>query len=498
MRKKITVVCSHHSIDKDTGYGRAFELYYALSKKYDINVIVPREIDIFKDEKIALNSHMTMQMIAVDKPVDTITPIWKYYEKMCENDALINNLKKTSSESDFIICDSIYYVSLARKAFPDKYIVYRGLEIIYNQICSLINYSEIDQKTETDWKDITYNFEKKACNDADFIFELTQHDADCLCELYELNNSKVGVIPVCFNDAELLENYLPPKRKSSLKFRGLLINAYGLSEHKKIFEAFAKIPDVEFHVVGKVGKYINNYPQNVIIHGIVSKNEKQRIANLCDFAINISDMNFGQNVKVMDYFLSGIPVIANELGVRGYNVCKNVEYFHAELDTLDQDIIKFCNLSVSERYSFALNAFCHVCSKFKNSNFIPKFDKLFGEYEKVYEYYIFGAGGLGKLAFSEAQISGFRCIGFIDNDVNRQGSEYLGKMIFSPEQAFEDINRTENKKVIIGVDYTNLKAVFSQIIENVESEKIMVFEKNADCIFSMDVLDIKKISKLIL
>ena len=62
------------------------------------------------------------------------------------------------------------------------------------------------------------------------------------------------------------------------------------------------------------------------------------VASKCDGAINISKMTFGINVKMLDYYSLGIPVLANENGVRGYGSNPYVHYIPADTSDFEEKI----------------------------------------------------------------------------------------------------------------------------------------------------------------
>jgi len=493
MRKEIAVICSHHSIDKDTGYGMALKLYDVLSKKYKINIIVPRGLDIFTDEKIALNPNMTMQMIAVDQPSPHCGAAsdWVYYTEISKNESLIRKLKNAAKQSDLIVCDSIYCVSLTRRAFPDRFIIYRSLEAAFKMVPYANQYFP-DWGWDETMKTALVEFERKACEDADLILTHTQEDADDMCKFYGIAAEKIKILPVCFQEASILKDYLPVKRISHCGLKCLLLSATTMENPSVFMKAAKNLPDVEFHIVGIVGLDLCDGPSNIIVHGIVTDEEKYQIARKCHFAMNINHMTHGQNAKVVDYMRLGLPVLANRLGVRGYNVREYIEYYPAEYETLERDIRQFCELSDDERYEIAQNAFRHVCREFNFEKYLGYFEKLLDNHVEEYEYYIFGAGGAGKRALGELKMHRYQCVGFIDNNAARHGLEFCGKKIFAPEVAFADIRASKNKKVVIAVSTTYWREVANQICNEVGFENMMIYGDKASCLLNMDWIDSNK------
>ena len=96
------------------------------------------------------------------------------------------------------------------------------------------------------------------------------------------------------------------------------------SAHPPNIEAAQKIvreiapsnPSITFHILGRClpkGKY----PKNIVRHGFVTDSAKQALLQSADLAINPMGTGSGSNIKVLDFFSQGIPVLSSEFGMRG-------------------------------------------------------------------------------------------------------------------------------------------------------------------------------------
>lgn len=490
--KEISVVCSRYSVEKANGYAVAFELYKFLSRKHKINVIVPREVDIFSEEMRYINPNMTIRNVCIKAVQENHIDHWEIYKNLTENITQRDKekLKNAISSSDIIICDSVYWVSLVKSIFPNRAVFFRSLDIEYDKILYMGKYLGTDIST---LKRSSYGFERKAYKDADVIFTLTQDDANRAADLYQIDRGKFKVLPICSPNIDMISRYVPDKRVKGAVTKGILISAAEINDSKVLLAKIEKIKNFEFHIVGRACSYLENVPSNVILHGAVSEEEKNRLLAVCDFALNITKATYGMNVKISDYFLSGIPVLSNKLGVRGYNVQENVHYFPCVLETLDSDIIRFCNTDSEERYKIALTAFKNYCN-YNNYNNYCKYLPLEDVDEDECSFFIFGAGICGEYALSELNTNGYNCIGFIDNDINRHGENYLGKAIYTFFEAMEVIRKSAKKiKIVIAVlSLTNLGEIYNQVSAYIGDEDILILESHFRSLISMDILDKNK------
>lgn len=99
-----------------------------------------------------------------------------------------------------------------------------------------------------------------------------------------------------------------------------------------------KCPDVIFDFIGSClpkGKY----SKNVIRHGFLSDNEKKNILSRASLALNPMDEGSGSNVKVLEYFAYGIPVISTNFGMRGIQARSGVDFIESEFSEFASSVI---------------------------------------------------------------------------------------------------------------------------------------------------------------
>jgi glycosyltransferase involved in cell wall biosynthesis len=84
----------------------------------------------------------------------------------------------------------------------------------------------------------------------------------------------------------------------------------------------ALAPDVVFVVVGSVCYAFppRSAPSNVLMLGEVDDVTRNLVLGFCDVALNPVEHGTGTNLKMLDFFAAGIPVVSTRTGARGIGV----------------------------------------------------------------------------------------------------------------------------------------------------------------------------------
>jgi glycosyltransferase involved in cell wall biosynthesis len=91
------------------------------------------------------------------------------------------------------------------------------------------------------------------------------------------------------------------------------------------------LPNVDFDIIGSC-LLEGYYPSNVHRHGMVSDVVKHQLLAGANLALNPMAAGSGSNVKVLDYFAHGLPVLSTSFGMRGIEAEAGRDYLEAGLD----------------------------------------------------------------------------------------------------------------------------------------------------------------------
>jgi glycosyltransferase involved in cell wall biosynthesis len=183
--------------------------------------------------------------------------------------------------------------------------------------------------------------ERAACDAAALILACSADDAAALCAEHDAAPEKLVVVP---NGADLSATFTPAAERAALRDRlGLGASAVAVfmgSWHPPNIEAVEHIlrmaaerPEVAWLVLGSVGQCFagRDVPRNVGLAGAVDEAAKALALACVDVAINPMSSGSGTNLKMLDYFAAGAPVISTPFGARGLSAQGGVHLTLASL-----------------------------------------------------------------------------------------------------------------------------------------------------------------------
>jgi len=91
------------------------------------------------------------------------------------------------------------------------------------------------------------------------------------------------------------------------------------------------LPEIVFDIIGSCLPE-GRYPANVRRHGVVDDVAKTRLLGGADLALNPMAAGSGSNVKVLEYFAHGLPVLSSPFGMRGIQAEVGRDYLGASLE----------------------------------------------------------------------------------------------------------------------------------------------------------------------
>jgi len=82
-------------------------------------------------------------------------------------------------------------------------------------------------------------------------------------------------------------------------------------------------------------------PPNMAMAGVVTEKEKNLILSTADVALNPMTSGSGTNLKMLEYFAAGIPVISTPFGTRGLACHPGRELYTADISSFPRTITEF-------------------------------------------------------------------------------------------------------------------------------------------------------------
>lgn len=167
------------------------------------------------------------------------------------------------------------------------------------------------------------------CRAADLVLACSVEDAEGFAGLYGIDAAKLRLAP----NGAFAAAIAPPTADGRAAARvGLGLDAapvgffigsdYGPNADAARFIAdrlAPALPGLRFVVAGGVGASLQGraLPANVTVTGTIDEAAKRDWLHAADFALNPMFGGSGTNVKMLDYFAAGLPVVTTATGARG-------------------------------------------------------------------------------------------------------------------------------------------------------------------------------------
>lgn len=175
--------------------------------------------------------------------------------------------------------------------------------------------------------------ESKLCREADLVFACSNDDAQQFVTLYGVSPEKIVLVPNGV-DVETIrpaneEERISARREFGLAAeRPLLIfigSGYGPNTEAAAFlvkEVAPRLPNCTIMIAGGVKDSYQasqgaSSPENVIWLGTVEAVQRLSLYHAADIALNPMFSGSGTNLKMLDYFAAGLPVVSTPAGARG-------------------------------------------------------------------------------------------------------------------------------------------------------------------------------------
>lgn len=381
-RKKITVALTFPVFPPlGGGQSRVFHLYRHLARHFDIELVTftnpdqepfigeispgLREIRIPKSQQHEGEEWKIGQKVGV--PVtDVVMP--QLYDL---TPTYVNALRESTATSDFIIACHPYLLP-AIQAVSNKPIWYEAQDVEIELKKGILPKNNV---TTTKLLEATRKVEDECCQVSSMIMVCCQDDAKALNRIYGVDLNKIVEVPngVALETVSYisLEERILKKKELGLdaSLTALFIGSWhgpNLDAIHHIFSMAKDLPNVNFLVLGSVGLAFQNdqRPANVGFMGVVDDETKDVALELADVALNPITFGSGTNLKMLDYFAAGIPVISTLFGARGLGIEDGKQCIITELEEFSEIIRCLSQKDISTRSLLIENARCYVEERF--------------------------------------------------------------------------------------------------------------------------------------
>jgi len=191
--------------------------------------------------------------------------------------------------------------------------------------------------------------EAYAVRESRVLFAVSRDDLRGLAASYGDRGEDALVVPNGTDAASI--RFADPAAREKLRRRlriaGRPIALFLASGHRPnleaaehVFRAAARMPDVTFAFVGNAADAFlhRDLPANVRLVGTVEEGARNVWLEAAAVALNPVLYGGGTNLKLMDYFAAGTPVVSTEIGLRGDVVEAGRHALVAPIDAMDDAI----------------------------------------------------------------------------------------------------------------------------------------------------------------
>jgi glycosyltransferase involved in cell wall biosynthesis len=178
--------------------------------------------------------------------------------------------------------------------------------------------------------------ERQLCRDADLIFACSNQDADQFVALYGIARDKIVLVPNGV-DVEGIQPPSPMEREGARRDFGVsrekpvlifIGSGYAPNTEAAAFlvnEIARRLPNCAVVIAGSVrDSYMASHgasaAENVIWLGTIDVERRLSLYHAADVALNPMFSGSGTNLKMLDYFAAGLPVVSTPAGARGLDV----------------------------------------------------------------------------------------------------------------------------------------------------------------------------------
>ena len=213
--------------------------------------------------------------------------------------------------------------------------------------------------------------ERDCCRDAELVWACSEEDAHEFVDRYGCASDRVLVVPngAAVDEVDDVPLSVRQAHQRRLRIEDQLLAVFIASWHepnvagaRTLVQVAEELPEVDLLILGSVGLGLGDQPipSNVALTGPVHTSLKETVLSVADVALNPVTMGSGTNLKMLEYFAAGIPVISTLFGARGLGVRAGVHYLPAEASAFAEGLATFSRSDVAELDGLVTAARTHV------------------------------------------------------------------------------------------------------------------------------------------
>jgi glycosyltransferase involved in cell wall biosynthesis len=201
---------------------------------------------------------------------------------------------------------------------------------------------------------------ERACAvEAESVWTCSAQDRDALVERYGASAERIRIVPngVSVSEIEFVDWPCRTQLRADLRLAPFGQMVFVGSWHEPnilaahlLMDAARETPDIEFLILGSVGLALDRRwaPLNVRLLGTVEERFKQAVLSSVSAALNPMTTGSGTNLKMLEYFAAGTPVVSTGFGARGLGLEAGAHFVEAEPWSFPAGIRELATMS-SER-----------------------------------------------------------------------------------------------------------------------------------------------------
>ncbi len=335
------------------GQKRLFELYRALARRHDIEAVTFAQpgLPAFSGE-IAPGLHETRIAHSADHleaearlsralgwlPITDVAMPELYRRTPAYSEALARAVRG----ADLVIAAHPYLLPAVEEAWGGP-VWYDALNVEAALKASVLPESALGRRL----LDVTVEIEAACCERAARILTCSPDEVSDFTSRYGVDEGSVVHVPNGVDPSAIA--FVPmEQRRAARRSMGVDDTSIALfvgSWHGPNVEAVRRLPDlaralpdVAFIVLGGVGDALaaegglGERPTNLAFMGVVDAETKALVARVASVALNPMSIGGGTNLKMLEYFAAGLPVISTPHGARGLAVEAGVHLCITEIE----------------------------------------------------------------------------------------------------------------------------------------------------------------------